>query len=93
MNIFVASLPFSTEEEELRDAFENYGEVDTVKIVTDRNTGRSKGFGFVEMSDEAEAQTAIDALHDSSMQGRQIVVKQARPKSDNGYGGAYRQRY
>ena len=74
MNIFVGSLPFSIEEADLRESFEAYGAVDSVKIITDKFTGRSKGFGFVEMPNDAEAQKAIDELNGATVQGRAIVV-------------------
>ncbi len=97
MNIFVASLSFNTDEDELRNAFENFGEVDSVKIVMDKHTGRSKGFGFVEMSNDGEAQAAIDALNESEIAGRNIVVKKARPKTEDtgrrGGSGSYRSNY
>ena len=95
MNIFVAKLNFDTRESELQDAFEEYGAVDTVKIIMDKFTGRSKGFGFVEMANDDEAQNAIDGLNDVELDGRTIVVKKAEPREsrDNrggGGGGGYR---
>jgi RNA recognition motif-containing protein len=85
MNIFVASLPFSVDDQELRELFEPYGEVSSCKVIFDRDRNRSKGFGFVEMDDEAAANTAIAALHESSYQGRDIIVKVAeeRPQRNN----------
>jgi len=83
MNIFCAGLNYDTQEEDLRSAFEAYGEVDSVKIIMDKFSGRSKGFGFVEMPDEAEGQAAIDGLNDTELQGRTIVVKKANPRNDN----------
>ncbi len=82
MNIFVAKLNYSTEEDTVRSAFEDFGSVDSVKIIMDKFTGRSKGFGFVEMGDDNEARTAIDALNDSTLDGREIVVKEAKPRED-----------
>ena len=82
MNIFVGSLPFSIEEADLRESFEAYGAVDSVKIITDKFTGRSKGFGFVEMPNDAEAQKAIDELNGATVQGRTIVVNKSEPKSE-----------
>ncbi len=82
MNIFVGSLPFSTEEADLRESFEAYGAVDSVKIITDKMTGRSKGFGFVEMPNEEEGQKAIDELNGSSFGGRNIVVNKSEPKPE-----------
>ena len=87
MNIFVAKLDYNTEEEDLKDAFEEFGGVDSVKIVFDQFTGRSKGFGFVEMSDDDQAREAIQNLNDSNFQGRTIVVKEARPRENNNRGG------
>lgn len=89
MNIFVAKLDFDTNETDLRDLFEGYGDVDTVKIIMDRDTGKSKGYGFVEMPNDDEANKAIEELNDAEFQGRYIVVKKARPKEDNrgGRGG------
>src|SRR5690606_35668605 len=82
MNIFVGSLPFSIEEADLRESFEAYGAVDTVKIITDKFTGRSKGFGFVEMPNDDEAQKAIDELNGATVQGRAIVVTKSEPKPE-----------
>ena len=94
MNIFVGSLPFQLEEADLKELFEAYGEVSTVKIIIDRESGRSKGFGFVEMSDDEAAQTAITALNGSDVKGRSIAVSQAEDKKPSdrrsgggGYGG------
>lgn len=80
-NIFVSSLPFSTKDPELKSLFEQYGEVTSAKIITDRESGRSKGFGFVEMSDDESANKAIAALNESTLGGRQIIVNEARPKA------------
>jgi|SRR6478672_7494942 len=82
MNIFVGSLPFSIEEADLRESFEAYGTVDSVKIITDKFTGRSKGFGFVEMSNDDEAQKAIDELNGATVEGRTIVVNKSEPKPE-----------
>ncbi len=82
MNIFVGSLPFSIEEADLRESFEAYGAVDSVKIISDKFTGRSKGFGFVEMSNDDEAQKAIDELNGATVQGRAIVVNKSEPKPE-----------
>ena len=94
MNIFVGSLPFSIEEADLRESFEAYGAVDSVKIISDKFTGRSKGFGFVEMPNDEEAQKAIDELNGATVQGRAIVVNKSEPKPEgerrsfNGGGGS-----
>ena len=82
MNIFVAKLNFDTTEEDLRDLFEEFGAVDTVKIVMNRDTGRSKGFGFVEMPDDAKASEAIDELNECEFDSRTIVVKKAEPREN-----------
>ena len=80
MNIFVAKLNYQTQENELRELFENHGTVDSVKIVWDREKNQSKGFGFVEMPIDAEGQNAISQLNDSEFQGRTIVVKRSEPR-------------
>lgn len=82
MNIFVASLNFKTRWEDLQTVFEAYGQVTSVKIVKDRVTGRSKGFGFVEMPNDDEARNAIAALNDTELDGRPIVVKQANARPE-----------
>ncbi len=84
MNIFVGSLPFRVEEAELRELFEEYGEVSSAKIITDKFSGRSRGFGFVEMPDDEEAKKAIEALNEKEMDGRTIVVNQAEDRKDTG---------
>lgn len=97
MNIFVGSLPFSIDEADLRESFEAYGEVTSVKIITDKFTGRSKGFGFVEMENDADAQKAIDELNGATVGGRAIVVNKSEPKPEgerrsfnsNRSGGSY----
>lgn len=81
MNIFVAKLNFKTKREDLEKAFAAYGQVTSVKIVRDRDTGRSKGYGFVEMPNSDEAQRAMDALNNSQLDEREIVVKPANPKA------------
>jgi RNA recognition motif-containing protein len=90
MNIFVAKLSFDTEEGPLRDAFEAFGTVDSAKVIMDKFTGRSRGFGFVEMPNDEEALNAIENLDNSDLDGRTIVVKKARPSersNDNRGGG------
>ena len=83
-NIFVGNLSFGATEETLRSMFENYGTVERVSIVTDRETGRSRGFGFVEMTNADEPDRAIAALNGSDLGGRAINVNEARPKADRG---------
>ena len=80
MNIFVANLNFRVKTDQLQELFEQYGEVDSVKIITDRDSGRSKGFGFIEMTDETAARNAISSLDNQELEGRNIVVKEARPR-------------
>ena len=82
MNIYVGNLPYSIDEDGLKDVFAGFGEVEKVSIITDKYSGRSKGFGFVEMPDESAAEEAIKALDGSDVQGRNIKVNQARPKTD-----------
>jgi RNA recognition motif-containing protein len=88
MNIYVGSLNFKMQESELKELFENYGEVSSAKIIIDKYSGRSKGFGFVEMPVEAEARKAIEGLNGSPVQGRNIVVNESvkKPERKN-YGG------
>jgi RNA recognition motif-containing protein len=81
MNIFVAKLNFKTKREDLEKAFAAYGQVTSVKIVRDRDTGRSKGYGFVEMPNADEAQRAMDGLNNTVLDEREIVVKPANPKA------------
>ena len=83
MNIYVGNLPFKTNEEAIRQLFEQYGEVLSVKLITDRDTGRKKGFGFVEMDDDAGA-AAIQNLNDSELDGRNIKVNEARDRAPAG---------
>ena len=83
MNIFVGSLPFRLEEMELRELFEEYGEVASAKIITDKFSGRSKGFGFVEMPNDEEAQRAIDGLNSTEVGGRSIVVNKSEERKDS----------
>lgn len=80
MNIFVARLSYQTTEDQLRQLFEAYGEVESAKIIFDKIEGRSKGYGFVEMPEDADAQKAIEDLNDSEVDGRRIIVKQSTPK-------------
>jgi RNA recognition motif-containing protein len=81
-NIFVGNLDFSVREEAIRALFETYGAVERVSIMTDRETGRSRGFAFVEMTNEGEAERAISALNGSNMSGRALNVNEARPKAE-----------
>jgi len=90
MNIYVGSLSYEVTEEDLKEAFEAFGQVESVKIITDMYSGRSKGFGFVEMPAQAEAQSAIDGLNGKDMKGRTLNVNVARPRSENRRGGGGR---
>ncbi len=87
--LYVGNLPYSATEQTLQDTFSQCGTVDSVKVITDRDTGQSKGFGFVEMSSDGEAQKAIQELSGSSLDGREITVNEAKPKTprDNRGGG------
>jgi cold-inducible RNA-binding protein len=89
-NIFVGNLNFQTTQEELFAAFSQYGAVERVNIITDRDTGQSRGFAFVEMSDRREAETAISQLNGQEMNGRALNVNEARPKAAGGGGGGGR---
>jgi len=86
-NIFVGNLDFNTSEDELRTMFEAYGQVDRVSIMTDRDTGRSRGFGFVEMTNAEDGEKAIAALNGSQLGGRTLNVNEARPKVERSGGG------
>jgi cold-inducible RNA-binding protein len=86
-NIFVGNLSFSTTEDSIRALFEQYGTVERVNLITDRDTGQARGFGFVEMSVNADADRAIAALNGKELDGRALNVNEARPKPDRGFGG------
>src|SRR2546423_212937 len=85
-NIFVGNLDFSTTQEEIRELFQGFGAVERVSIMTDRDTGRSRGFGFVEMTTNSEADNAISALNGKEVNGRALNVNEARPKGEGGRG-------
>lgn len=87
MNIFVAKLSSNTTSDQLQDLFETYGEVASAKVIIDRETGNSKGFGFVEMPSDQEGNEAINELNEKEFNGSTIVVKVARPREENGGGG------
>jgi cold-inducible RNA-binding protein len=87
MNIFVAKLNFSTSSDTLREAFEGFGEVSSANVIMDKITGKSKGFGFVEMPNDDEAKAAISQLNESEIDGRTIVVKKAEPREERPSGG------
>ncbi len=96
MNIYVSNLSFNVQDEDLKGFFEEYGEVSSAKVITDKFTGRSRGFGFVEMSDDAAAQKAIQELDGATVEGRAIKVSEAKPREQrpstggNGGGGGRR---
>jgi len=85
MNIYVGNLSYNAEENDLLEAFQQFGSVDTVKIIHDRETGRSRGFGFVEMGDDTEANEAISSLDQTDLMGRTLIVKQARERERKPY--------
>jgi RNA recognition motif-containing protein len=87
MKIFVGNLPFSVTDDALYDMFKEHGAVDSAKVITDRDTGRSRGFGFVEMNDDGEAQKAIDEMNGKEVGGRPLTVNEARPQKKRGGGG------
>ncbi|UCG61341.1 MAG: RNA-binding protein [Candidatus Zixiibacteriota bacterium] len=84
MNIYVGNLSYDTAEEDLRQAFENFGQVSSVNIITDKYSGRSRGFGFVEMATKEEGEAAITGLNGQELHGRKLNVNEARPKQDRG---------
>jgi len=86
-NIFVGNLSFGATEDAIRSLFEAYGTVDRVSVVTDRDTGQARGFGFVEMANNAEGDRAIAELNGRELDGRALNVNEARPKEDRGFGG------
>jgi RNA recognition motif-containing protein len=93
MNIYVGNIPFELSEDQLRDAFGAYGEVTSVKLIMDRETGRPRGFGFVEMSDDEAGRKAVEALNGSELGGRTLKVNEAHKKEDRGFrGGGYDRR-
>jgi RNA recognition motif-containing protein len=88
--LYVGNLPYSATEQSLREAFAASGTVDSVSLITDRDSGQSKGFGFVEMATDAEAQAATQAMNGQTLDGRQIKVNEAKPKGSGGGGGGGR---
>ena len=87
MNIYVGNLSYSTTDEDLRETFEAFGKVDSARVIIDKMTSRSKGFGFVEMGNSSEAQAAISGLNGKDLGGRTLNVNEARPKTEGGGGG------
>lgn len=90
MKLYVGGLAYSVTEKELEDLFAGQGKVVSAVVIKDRDSGQSKGFGFVEMADDAEAQNAIKELNGKELSGRSIMVNQARPQEDRSSGGGYR---
>jgi RNA recognition motif-containing protein len=90
MNIYVGNLSYGVSDDNLREVFEAFGAVSSAKVITDKYSGRSKGFGFVEMDNDAEANAAIEQLDGAEIDGRAVKVNEARPKEDNRGGGGYR---
>ena len=84
MNIYVGNLPYSVTDADLREAFARFGDVDQVNLITDKFSGESKGFGFVEMSNNSHADAAIKGLNGTELKGRNLTVNQAKPKNDRG---------
>ena len=93
MRIYVGNLPFGMNDDELRELFEPHGQVESASIITDRETGRSRGFGFVEMKDETEARRAIEELNSVTSGGRPLTVNEARPREDRSKRGGGRNRW
>lgn len=87
MNIYIGNLPYTVSDDELRDIFSEYGNVDSVNIIKDKFSGQSKGFGFVEMSDNSQADAAIKGLNETQIKGRTVKVNQARPKGERSFRG------
>lgn len=87
MNIYVSNLNYRTENESLQELFEQYGEVSSANIIMDRETGRSRGFGFIDMPNDTEGQSAIDALNETEFDGKTISVTVARPRTERSSGG------
>ena len=86
MNIFIGSLSFGVKDDKLKEVFEKYGEVSSARVLTDKFTGRSKGFGFVEMDDDAAAKKAIEELNGTEIDGRPVVVNEARERTERSSG-------
>jgi len=93
MNIYVGNVAYGLSDEDLKEAFEAYGTVESARVIQDRETGRSKGFGFVEMPEDDEARAAIDALNGAEIQGRAVIVNQARPREERPSRGGFNKGY
>lgn len=92
MNIYVGNLSWTMTEDDLRSLFEQHGTVSSVKIVKDRETGRSRGFGFVDMPDDNQGQAALTSLYDTEVMGRKIIVNESQTKPEGGGGGGFKKR-
>jgi RNA recognition motif-containing protein len=90
MNIYIGNLSFETTDETIREAFESFGQVTSARVIKDKDNGQSRGFGFVEMPGQSQAQTAIRSLNGRELQGKQMSVKEARPRADQGRTGGGR---
>lgn len=93
MTIYVSNINFRTESDSFQDLFAQYGEVSSARIITDRETGRSRGFGFIDMENDEEANAAIEALNGFEFEGKELNVSEARPREDRGNGGFRRNSY
>jgi len=89
INIYVGNLPFTTTDTELEDMFSQFGQINRAAVITDRETGRSRGFGFVEMENEEEGKKAITEMNEKDFDGRQLTVNEARPRAPRPAGGGY----
>lgn len=87
MNIYIGNISYDVDEEQLKEVCEAYGNISTVTIIKDKFTGKSKGFGFIEVPDEDEGKALIDGLNDSTLDGRTLIVNEARPRTDDRRGG------
>jgi len=93
MNIYVGNLNYKVRDEDLKEIFEEYGEVTLAKVLQDKQTGKSKGFGFVEMSNDEEAKRAVTELHEAELMGRKMVVNEARPMEKKNFSGGGNNNY
>jgi cold-inducible RNA-binding protein len=93
MNIYIGNLAFSAKDSDIKTLFERFGEVDSVSVITDKFTGKSRGFAFVEMPDAAAGKEAIEGLNGVEVESREIVVNEARPRTERGGDGGGRNRY
>ena len=92
MNIYISNLSFKLQDEDLKQVFTSFGEVTSAKVIRDNQSGRSRGFGFVEMASDDDARAAIEKLNGTEVDGRSIVVNEARPRTEGGGGGGFKKR-